>query len=95
MKVVVAEEEVVETEADAVTVDSDAIVTEALAAIEAEETETADLAEIAMVAVLVATVTETDLAVVATAVLMFTLQHREAAAQVSLRNHLVQLNINF
>ena len=86
MKVAAAVEEVVETEADAVTVDSDAIVTEALAVIEVEETETADLDEIAMVAVLDATVTETDLAVVATAVLMSTLQLREAAAQVSLRN---------
>ena len=94
-KVVVAVEEAVETEAVVVTValvvtvDSDA--TEALAVTEAEET--ADLVvETVMVDVL--DVTVTDHAVEATAVQMFILQHREAAAQVSLRSLAVQLNIN-
>ena len=62
-------------------------------AVETEAEETADLvAETVMVDVL--DVTVTDPAVEATAVQMFILQHREAAAQVSLRSLAVQLNIN-
>ena len=95
-KVVVAVEEAVETEAVVVTValvvtvDSDA--TEALAVTEAEETATEVLVVTVMVVVL--DVTVTDHAVEATAVQMFIQQHREAAAQVSLRSLAVQLNIN-